>query len=107
MITQLNEINVTLSDNQKEKLSKAFHNREIITLRLKNDALSGSDTLLVPSTTVKRLEKNRMMNKGMEIKLSSLLLSYLSKRVCHSGSETTDFEQLVECGADFHCILQK
>ena len=69
MSTQLYEINVTLSENQKTKLSKAFHNRETITLRLKNDALSGSDTLLVPSTIVKRLEKNRTMNKGMEIKL--------------------------------------
>ena len=68
-MTQLHEINVTLSENQKMKLSKAFHNRETITLRLTKDALNGSDTLLVPSTTVKRLEKNRAMNKGMEIKL--------------------------------------
>ena len=70
MSTELYEINVTLSDFQKMKLSKAFHNRETIKLRLKNDTLSGSDTLLVPSTTVKRLEKNRAMNKGMEIKLA-------------------------------------
>ena len=69
-MTQLHEINVTLSENQKMKLSKAFHNRETITLRLTKDALNGSDTLLVPSTTVKRLEKNRAMNKGMEIKLA-------------------------------------
>ena len=87
-MVELYEINVTLSENQKKKLSKAFHNRETITLRLKNDALSGSDTLLVPSTIVKRLEKNRAMNKGMEIKLAktnirkqvggSLLTSILS-----------------------------
>ena len=70
MSTELHEINVTLSDFQKMKLSKAFHNRETIKLRLKNDALRGSDTLLVPSTIVKRLEKNRAMNKGMEIKLA-------------------------------------
>ena len=67
---ELYEINVTLTENQKKKLSKAFHNRETITLRLTKDALNGSDTLLVPSTTVKRLEKNRVMNKGMDIKLS-------------------------------------
>ena len=69
-MTNLYEINITLSENQKMKLSKAFHNRETITLRLTKDALNGSDTLLVPSTTVKRLEKNRAMNKGMEIKLA-------------------------------------
>ena len=88
MPTELYEINVALSDFQKMKLSKAFHNRETIKLRLKNDALSGSDTLLVPLTIVKRLEKNRNMNKGMEIKLAktnirkqvggSLLTSILS-----------------------------
>ena len=70
MSTELHEINVTLSDFQKKKLSSAYHNRETIKLRLKNDALRGSDTLLVPSNVAKRLEKNRNMNKGMEIKLA-------------------------------------
>ena len=69
-MTQLYEINVKLSDNQKTNLSKAFHKRETIVLRLTKDALNGSDTLYVPTTTVKRLVKNRTMNKGMDIKLS-------------------------------------
>ena len=88
MSTQLYEINVALSENQKKKLSKAYHNREGIKLRLKYDALMGNDTLLVPSNIVKRLEKNRNDRKGMEIKLAqtnirkqvggSLLTSILS-----------------------------
>ena len=88
MTTKLYEINVSLSDFQKKKLSKAYHNREGIKLRLKNDALTGNDTLLVPLMIVKRLEKNRNMVKGMEIKLAgsnirkqvggSLLTSILS-----------------------------
>ena len=69
-MTQLYEINVKLSDNQKTNLSKAFHKRETIVLRLTKDALNGSDTLCVPTTTVKRLVKNRTMKKGMDIKLS-------------------------------------
>ena len=69
-MTQLYEINVTLSDNQKTNLSKAFHKRETIVLRLTKDALNGSDTLYVPATTVKRLTKNRTANKGIDIKLS-------------------------------------
>ena len=69
-MTQLYEINVKLSDNQKTNLSKAYHKRETIVLRLTKDALNGRDTLYVPRTTVKRLEKNRTMNKGMDIKLS-------------------------------------
>ena len=69
-MTKLYEINVKLSDNQKTNLSKAFHERETIVLRLTKDALNGSDTLYVPTTTMKRLEKNRTANKGMDIKLS-------------------------------------
>ena len=69
-MTQLYEINVKLSDSQKTNLSKAFHKRETIVLRLTKDALNGSDTLYVPATTVNRLAKNRTMNKGMDIKLS-------------------------------------
>ena len=69
-MTQLYEINISLSENQKKTLSKAYHEKETITLRLKNDSLSGSDTLLVPKTTVNRLEKNRKLNKGMDIKLA-------------------------------------
>jgi len=88
MSTQLYEINVSLTDFQKKKLSEAYHKRETITLRLKKDALIGNDTLLVPSNVVKRLEKNRTDRKGMEIKLAktnirkqvggSLLTSILS-----------------------------
>ena len=87
-MVELYEINVKLSDFQKKKLSKAYHNREGIKLRLKNDALTGNDTLIVPSIIVKRLEKSRNMVKGMEIKLAgsnirkqvggSLLTSILS-----------------------------
>ena len=88
MPTQLYEINVSLTDFQKKKLSEAYHKRETITLRLKSNALTGNDTLLVPSIVVKRLEKNRTDKKGMEIKLAktnirkqvggSLLTSILS-----------------------------
>ena len=56
METELHEINVTLSKYQKEKICKAFLNREKILLRLKNDALRGSDTLLVPSKSLKRMK---------------------------------------------------
>ena len=49
METKLIEINVTLSDRQKEEIFKAFFNRKRILLELENDALTGNNTLLVPS----------------------------------------------------------
>lgn len=69
-MTQLYKIDVNLTNGQKEKLARAFHKRETIILRLKSSALSGSDTLHVPANVVKKLQKNRQLNKGMEIKLT-------------------------------------
>ena len=37
---------------------------------IKNNALSRNDTLYMPRNTVKRLEKNRKLKNGMEIKLA-------------------------------------
>ena len=69
-MTQLYEINVKLSENQKKNLSAAYHKKETIVLRLTKDSLTGRDTLYVPAMTKKRLEKNRKSNKGMDIKLA-------------------------------------
>ena len=69
-MTELFKINVKLSDNQKKNLSNAYHKRETIVLRLTNDSLHGNDTPYVPAMIKKRLEKNRQLNKGMDIKLA-------------------------------------
>ena len=69
-MTQLHEIKVKLSPNQKKNLSIAYNKRETIVLRLTKGSLSGNDTLYVPQNIVKRLEKNRKLNKGMDIKFS-------------------------------------
>ena len=88
MTTKLFKIDVQLSPNQKKNLSRAYHKRETITLRLSANALSDNDTLHVPQTVAKRFDKNRELKKGMDIKLSksnirnqvgeSLLTSILS-----------------------------
>ena len=67
---QLYEISVKLSPNQEKNLSKAYHRRENIVLRLTNSALSGSAELLVPANVVKRLNKSKQLKNGMDIKLS-------------------------------------
>jgi len=46
---ELHEINVTLSNEQKQKIRNAFINREKIRLRLSKDAFRGPDTLLIPT----------------------------------------------------------
>ena len=69
-MTQLFEIKMKLSENQKKNIGNAYRKRETIVIRLTNDSLSGGDTLYVPAMVKKRLEKNRKENKGMDIKLS-------------------------------------
>ena len=73
-MTQLYEIKVSLSPNQKKNLSNAYHKRETIVLRLTKDSLSGNDTLYVPSNVVKRLRKNQKLRKGMDIKLAKTII---------------------------------
>ena len=69
-MTQLYEIKVKLSPNQKKNLSNAYHKKETIVLRLTKDSLSGNDMLYVPQNIVKRLTKKRNLKEGMDIKLS-------------------------------------
>ena len=69
-MTKLFQINVRLSENQKKNLSTAYHKRETIVLRLTNNSLNGNDTLYVPAMIKKRLEKNRKLNKGMDIRFA-------------------------------------
>ena len=69
-MTELHQISVTLSEGQKRKLTKAYRNREEISLRLSKNALSGSDVLMVPMNTVKRLAKAKTANRGMVITIS-------------------------------------
>jgi len=80
-MTELHEINVSLSERQKTNLCKAFLNRETITLRLSKDDLNGSNTLYVPATILNRLLKNREMNKEMNIKLFG---GNIRRQVCGS-----------------------
>ena len=69
-MTELHKISVKLSQGQKRKLIKAYRHREEISLRLSKNALSGSDVLMVPMNTVKRLAKAKSMDRGMVITIS-------------------------------------
>ena len=69
-MTELHKISVKLFEGQKRKLTKAYRHREEISLRLSKNALSGSDVLMVPMNTVKRLAKAKSMDRGMVITIS-------------------------------------
>jgi len=53
METELSEIKVTLSRDQKEEIFMAFIKKEIIVISLDDNNLTGEDTLLVPEKSFK------------------------------------------------------
>jgi len=69
-MSQLHQIGVSLTKGKKQKLARAYKNNEGASIRLANRALSGSDVLMVPNNTVKKLAKHRNMGVGMQITIS-------------------------------------
>ena len=70
-MTELYQINVKLSEGQKRKLAKAYRDNEEVSIRLAHSDLSGSDTLMVPKNTVKRVAKSlELGNLGVQIKIT-------------------------------------
>ena len=69
-MSKLHQISVSLTQGQKEKLARAYRNKEGVSIRLKHSALSGTDVLMVPMNTVKRVAKHRNMGAGVQITIS-------------------------------------
>ena len=63
METKLYEINVKLSQDDKENIFNAFINHAFTQLILKSDALYGNDTLLVPHKLVKTGEEGYVLDE--------------------------------------------
>ena len=63
METKLYEINVKLSQNDKENIFNAFINHEPTQLILKSNALYGNDNLLVPHKIVKTGEEGYILDE--------------------------------------------
>ena len=55
---------------KREKLAKAYRDNEEVSIRISHSALSGSDTLMVPMNTIKKLSKNKDRGKGTVVKIS-------------------------------------
>ena len=65
-MTELHQINVHLTEGQKKKLAKACRDNEAVSIRISHSALTGSDTLMVPRNTIKKLSNNKDRGKFLE-----------------------------------------
>ena len=62
---------ISLSDGQKVNLARAFGRGEAVTLRFKNEAITGgSDTLHLTTRQIKKIERAIKNKTGVEIEMS-------------------------------------
>lgn len=71
---------VTLSQNQRTKLAKAFKNREPITIRLSHSELTGPDELMLTKTQIGRIRRSLTSGKGVDIKISKTQIGKVVKK---------------------------
>ena len=71
---------VTLSQNQRVKLTKALEKREPITIRLSHSELTGPDELMLTKTQIGRIGKALSSGKGVDIKISKTQIGKVVKK---------------------------
>ena len=69
-MTDLQPIKVNLSQGKKQTPPEAYRDNIEVIIRLSRNDLSGNDVLMVPSNTVKKLQKTMNRGKGMNVKIS-------------------------------------
>ena len=77
------EYDVSLSEGQKTNLAKAIKTGSELTLRLKNNQLSGRDELMLTKTQVNKIQKAVANKTGVDIKISK---PQIRKSVKQGGS---------------------
>ena len=82
-MTKYLEYGVNLSDGQKKSLAKAIKTGSELTLRLKNNQLSGSDELMLTKTQVNKIKKAVANRSGVDLKISK---TQIRKSVREGGS---------------------
>ena len=77
-MTNLANIKMRISEDQKDKLKKAFEsNCESITIRLTFTDLHGEDVIAITKSQLDRSGKAYEAKKGMTIKMSKTQLAYV------------------------------
>ena len=79
-MTEYIKYGVSLGESQKSKLARALVNKSAITIRLSTGDLNGPDELFLTRTQIKKIEKARSQNKGVDLKISKTQLKRVVKR---------------------------
>jgi len=112
MKLELNEIKVSLSDDQKQEIRNAFINSAIIRLRLTYEYnLRGTDTLLVPTSFFKERDPedgidavvDKKTKKKMHNEMRRELKFYRDNHLLYKTSEYRNDESILGC---FHRFFE-
>lgn len=68
------EFGLNLSATQKQKIARAVHKKEAITIRLSKDQLHGYDKMMLTEQQIKKITKHKGLGTGFDLKLSSTQL---------------------------------
>ena len=72
---------ISLSDGQKVNLARAFGRGEAVTLRFKNEAITGgSDTLHLTTRQIKKIERAIKNKTGVDIDMSKTQIRHVRTR---------------------------
>ena len=72
---------ISLSDGQKVSLARAFARGEAVTLRFKNEAITGgSDTLHLTARQIKKIERAIKNKTGVDIDMSKTQIRHVRTR---------------------------
>ena len=85
---------ISLSDGQKVSLARAFGRGEAVTLRFKNEAITGgSDTLHLTARQIKKIERAIKNKTGVDIDMSKTQIRHVRTR---SGTLPLTLRQIKE-----------
>ena len=73
------DVNVNISDNQKQKIRNALAAGTQLSLRLSHEDLVGNDVIAVTQSQLNRLKKAHQAGKGVTIKMSKSQVVYNMK----------------------------
>ena len=86
---------ISLSDGQKVSLARAFGPGEAVSLRFKNEAITGgSDTLHLTARQIKKIQRAIKNKTGVDIDMSKTQIRHVRKMVAqgagHAGKTSAE-----------------
>ena len=79
---------ISLSDGQKVSLARAFGPGEAVTLRFKNEAITGgSDTLHLTARQIKKIQRAIKNKTGVDIDMSKTQIRHVRKMASGAGMQ--------------------